>query len=413
VLNRNPSPAPPTTDLASWPYGVDEVRLQAILSKFSGATMGVFYAFRRDPDGRMTVPFMAPSLATVFGAFNGADPSRDTTELFARVHPDDRGPLMAAIAGSATTLAPFQSDFRVLHPERGEIWLAARSTPSRQTDGSTLWFGHALDITERVSLEARYAQAQRLEAMGRLAGGIAHDFNNLLTVIIGNSDMLLASTASDHPDRRFLEDILQAARRAASLTERLLTFTRRNVGKPEVLRLSDLVRTLEPVLARLLREDIRLALDLGAGATRVRVDPGQIELLLVNLVANARDAMPAGGSLTISTADAPGEVVHLRFPELPPRPFVELAVRDTGCGMTGDVKARAFEPFFTTKPWGQGTGLGLPTVFGIVKACGGAIDVETAEGTGSTFRVFLPAIDHASAPSPAGARTGAPDTPRR
>jgi signal transduction histidine kinase len=375
------------------PEDSSDERLRELLTVFGGAMKGAFYAFRRAADGSTSLPFMAPSLETFWGPF-GDDRLTDAAGvLLQRVHAEDRPDVVAAWESSAASMSRFRRDFRVLHPDKGEIWISASSTPSRQANGSIVWVGYVQDITERVHLEQRYAQAQRVEALGQLAGGIAHDFNNLLTVIIGNSDMLLASLPADHRDRLLLEDILQAGRRAASLTQRLLTFTRRHVSKPEVVQLAQVIGRLEPMLKRILREDISLRTSVDGPGPLVRIDPAQLELLLVNLVANARDAMPEGGTVTISAREADPDALRLRFPDLPPRRFVELAVSDTGAGMPPEVKARLFEPFFTTKPPGQGTGLGLATVFGIVQQAGGAIVIDSAVGAGSAVRTYLPVLD--------------------
>ncbi|HUF47600.1 MAG TPA: ATP-binding protein [Vicinamibacterales bacterium] len=385
----SPDPAGPTW----FPGDSTDERLRELLTLFGGAMKGVFYAFRRTPDGRINVPFMAPSMEAIWGSFGGHDLTTDAQPIFDRIHPDDRSKVMAAMQASATSMTRFQQTLRVDHPDKGEVWLAASSTPTRQADGAIVWFGYVQDITDRIRLEERMVQAERVAALSQLTGGIAHDFNNLLTVIIGNSEMLLASLADDHRDRLFLDDILQAGRRAASLTQRLLTFTRRHVSTPEVLHLSGAIGRLEPMLDRILREDVTLRTALDAPATLVRIDPSQLELLLVNLVVNARDATAAGGTVTIATREADADAMRLRFPDLPARRFVELSMTDTGAGMTPDVQARLFEPFFTTKAPGQGTGLGLATVFGIVQQAGGAIAVDSAPGAGSTFRIYLPVVD--------------------
>jgi len=382
-------------DSQPWPLGFDEARLRPVLERLAGAMTGVFYAFRRAPDGRTSVPFAVPSMESIWGSFAGCDLAVDAAPLFDRISTADRDRVLAAIRESAESHRPFRADFRVNHPEKGELWLAAASTASREADGGVVWLGHAQDITARVRLEQRYGHTQRLEAMGQLAGGIAHEFNNLLTVIIGNGDMVLESMGADDPDRPLMEDTLQASRRAASLTQRLLTFTRRQLSSPQDVRLTDVVRALAPQVRHLAADNARLTLDLNADAddVRVRVDPAQVALLLEELVVNARDAMPSGGTLAIRIGRASDQAVRLRCPELPPGRYVELAVQDTGVGMTDDVKSRLFEPFFTTKGEAHATGLGLPTALGIVREWGGAIEVESRAGEGSTFRIFLPAID--------------------
>jgi PAS domain S-box-containing protein len=248
------------------------------------------------------------------------------------------------------------------------------------------------DVTERRRLEAQFRQAQKMEAIGRLAGGVAHDFNNLLTVINGYSELLLAGPAAG-PQRPALEEIHKAGARAALLTRQLLAFSRQAVLEPRVLDLNAVVRESERLIRRLVGEDVavhaHLALDLG----QVRADPGQLHQVILNLVVNARDAMPTGGRLELTTANV--ELCPGRPPEPDAArggPFVLLAVSDTGCGMTPEVLARICEPFFTTKPVGQGTGLGLATVYGIVRQSDGHLAVASAPGRGTTFKVYLPRV---------------------
>jgi CheY-like chemotaxis protein len=227
-----------------------------------------------------------------------------------------------------------------------------------------------------------------MDALGRLAGGIAHDFNNLLTGIRGYGDLLLEQLPEHSAAREAADHIRRATVRAASLTSQLLAFTRRQSIETRVIALDDLVRQLGALLRRIIGDDVTLALRLESERARVRVDPGQIEQVILNLAVNARDAMPRGGQLTISTA---------RATDGAGRREVRLTVADTGSGMTEEVRARIFEPFFTTKEVGKGTGLGLAIVHGIIEQVGGAISVETAPGVGSSFYVSLPEVDEPSA----------------
>jgi two-component system, cell cycle sensor histidine kinase and response regulator CckA len=266
--------------------------------------------------------------------------------------------------------------------------------------------GYFIDITERRELESQLRHAQKMGAVGRLAGGIAHDFNNLLTGIIGYAQMLLhehdlspQATASAH-------EIFNAGKLAAVLTRQLLTFSRRQIVEPRVLDLNASVAELKRMLQRLIGEDIELDLRLSDEPLHVRADPGQIEQIIMNLAINSRDAMTRGGRLTIATSEASAD--SLLPPELAAGPHVKLTVSDNGAGMTPAVRARLFEPFFTTKPVGQGTGLGLSTVLGIVRQNKGAIAVETAPDVGTTFEVWLPRVQAAVEPIgvPAGPTAG-------
>ena len=254
--------------------------------------------------------------------------------------------------------------------------------------------GFVLDRSNVKSLEEQLRQSQRLEAVGQLAGGIAHDFNNLLTVIIGCADLLRDTgppTIVEGHDP--LEELAKAANRAAALTQQLLAFGRRQVLQPRVLDLNDALRNVHTMLRRLVRENIVIMLNLDPGIDRVRVDPGQLDQVIVNLVMNSGDAMPKGGTIAVSTGNKVLTDAHVKvYPYIHPGRFVSLEVADTGTGMDPATVARAFEPFFTTKPPGKGTGLGLSTVYGIVKQSGGYVWVQSEPGRGTTVSVCLPTV---------------------
>jgi PAS domain S-box-containing protein len=254
--------------------------------------------------------------------------------------------------------------------------------------------GLAEDVTEQRNLEAQFRQAQRLEAVGRLAGGVAHDFNNILTAITGYSELLLGELAADDPTRADIEEIRAAAQRAAALTRQLLAFSRKQVLEVKVLDLNAVVRTLDRMLQRLIGEDVRLELALSEELGAVRADPAQMEQVIMNLAVNARDAMPTGGRLTIETGDVVLDRAYARTHRgAEPGRYVMLALSDTGIGMDEETQAHLFEPFYTTKEQGKGTGLGLATVYGIVKQSGGYVWVYSELGRGTTFKVYLPRVD--------------------
>lgn len=249
--------------------------------------------------------------------------------------------------------------------------------------------GYLLDVSEWRSLEAQLRQAQKMEAIGRLAGGLAHDFNNLLTVVTGYGALMLKRLPPGDRLRQSAKEIVDAADRAAALTSRLLTFSRRQFTQPTLFRLSELIESIAPLLRSAAGDDVELQMALPRSGTVIRADKSQIEQVIMNLVVNARDAMPGGGKMTVRIESA-------RNPELPvgvaPGSYVMLGIEDTGHGMTPEVKSRLFEPFFTTKAQGKGTGLGLSIVYGIVKRAGAEILVNSEPGQGTSFRIFFPEV---------------------
>ena len=254
------------------------------------------------------------------------------------------------------------------------------------------------DISERRSLEAQLLQAQKMEAVGRLAGGVAHDFNNLLTAIIGYSELVLNRLSESDPIRKEIEEIMKTGERAASLTRQLLAFSRKQVMKPIVLDLDGLVADLEKMLRRLIGEDVDLITILEPKLGRVRADPGQIEQVIMNLAVNARDAMPQGGKIVIETANVHLDKTDARdHAGLAPGPYVMLAVSDTGAGMDPETLSHIFEPFFTTKAHGKGTGLGLSTAYGITQQSGGHVTAQSEPGAGTTFKIYLPRLEETAA----------------
>lgn len=332
----------------------------------------------------------SPILEAQFGLEPGT--FAGTFEAFVeRVHPDDREIVLDAMSHAMRSGTDFSVQFRAIWTNgtvrrlsgSGRIHLGENGEPVRGV-------GISLDVTERRNLEEQFQQAQKMEAIGRLAAGVAHDFNNLLTVILGNCELLLGDLTPDHPSQPDVSEIQKAAVRATDLTRQLLSFSRKQTIEPKRLDLNAVVTEMHAMLRRLLA-GVEIVLRTGSELDPVTADPGQIEQVVMNLAVNARDAMSGGGILTIETANV---VLDERYAKthlgVPPGPYVMLRVADTGCGMTAEVQTRLFEPFFTTKEVGKGTGLGLATVHGIVRRSGGSIRVSSEEGVGTEFAIYLP-----------------------
>jgi PAS domain S-box-containing protein len=262
-----------------------------------------------------------------------------------------------------------------------------------QTENGFFAIAFVTDITSRKQLEEQLLQSQKMEAVGRLAGGVAHDFNNMLTIISGYNRLLLNHLAPQDPQRGYAEEVLKAADRAAALTKQLLAFSRRQVMQPRVLNVNELLHETEKMLRRLLGEDIELTLMLQPSIGNVKADPGHIEQAIFNLAVNGRDAMPRGGRITIETASVDLDEAYVRTHlGVKPGRYIMIAVSDTGHGMSTETRRHIFEPFYTTKERGKGTGLGLATVYGIVKQSGGDIWVYSEPNKGTTFKLYFPEV---------------------
>jgi PAS domain S-box-containing protein len=335
-------------------------------------------------------------------------PTRD--RLLEVIHPDDRGEIDACLRRDPADMSEHEVYFRPLRPDGRHKWVLSRSRIV--ADGDTLLVGVCFDVTEQKDLEAQLRQAQKMDAIGRLAGGIAHDFNNLLTAILGFGNVLLESVDDGDPRRTHIEQILKAGQRAADLTAQLLAFSRQQLVQPVILDLNQVVDDSVGLLRRLIGENIHLETILAPGNATVRADLVQLQQILMNLAINARDAMPDGGRLTIevSNVELDEHIVALHYAVVPGR-YVCLVVSDTGVGMTDEVRARLFEPFFTTKKRGEGTGLGLATVYGAVKQAGGYIWVYGEPGKGSAFKVYLPRVEGESNSPVAAVATESPAAP--
>jgi two-component system cell cycle sensor histidine kinase/response regulator CckA len=307
------------------------------------------------------------------------------------IHPEDRERVLHA-ALNAQSSGEYDETYRVVRPDGSIRWISDRAFPILNEAGEVFRIvGTAEDVTAQRSLEEQLLQAQKMEAIGLLAGGVAHDFNNLLTVINGFSEILLEEAALSEENAMMLKEIQKAGERATNLTRQLLMFSRKQVAHMHPVSLNAIVTDLVKLLRRLIGEDVSLNLNLGAQLPRMTADVGMVEQVIMNLSVNARDAMPEGGELSISTtAVTISETEALKFSGARAGEFISLSVRDTGSGIPPEIMTRIFEPFFTTKEVGKGTGLGLATVFGIVKQHGGWVTVESQPGQGATFRAFFP-----------------------
>jgi PAS domain S-box-containing protein len=315
-----------------------------------------------------------------------------------RVHPEDRERVNHSLASTLRDGDSWSDRYRFRRGGGAYATVIDRGYMLRDDGGAVVRaIGAIVDVTEHERLEEQLRQAQKMEAIGRLAGGVAHDFNNMLAVINGYSEMLLERLDDGDPVRASLVEINKAGKRAARLTRQLLAFSRKDVFSPRVLDLNETVADIEKMLRRMIGEDVRIRTRLDPGLGRVQADPGQIEQVLMNLAVNARDAMPQGGELSIETSNVEVAEGAGRQPNVLPGSYVKLLVADTGCGMEWETLARIFEPFFTTKKENEGTGLGLATVYAIIQQSGGSITVQSELEQGTTFAVYLPRVDEAGA----------------
>jgi two-component system, cell cycle sensor histidine kinase and response regulator CckA len=334
----------------------------------------------------------------------------ESTSSFEQVHPDDRQIVVDATADARRTGVGRRIEYRMRHKDGSWVYLESTASPVMNTKGEVenLVIVNR-DISERRRLEEQLRQSQKMDAIGRLSGGVAHDFNNLLGVIIGYAEILQERIPETDSMRAPVDQIIKAGSRASSLTKQLLAFSRQQVMEPKILLLNAVVSDTEKMLRRLIGEDIELLTSLEPSLGKIRADQGQIEQVIMNLVVNARDAMPEGGRLVIETSNFEIDDKFARryaYPVLPGS-YVLLTVRDNGIGMDTATQQRIFEPFFTTKEKGKGTGLGLSLVYGVVKQSGGYIDVVSTRGKGTTFNIYLPRVGQ----NVAETRTIGPDRP--
>jgi PAS domain S-box-containing protein len=362
-------------------------------------------------DGSGTLGWSAET-HRMFGVSQAEFPGTSAA-FFGFVHPDDLAAVRRAGEEAINAGTPYDIDHRIVRADGEVRWVHERADIVRDASGAALrMIGTVQDITDRRRLEEQLRQAQRLEAIGRLAGGVAHDLNNALTTIAGYTELALGTLDERHPARPDVQEIRRAAERAESVTRQLLAFSRKQLLAPRVFSLNESVANLGRLLERLIGNDIQLHTALGDDLPSIYGDPGQIEQAILNLAVNARDAMPDGGRLTFDVAAVDvDEALARTHQPMPAGRYVVLSVADTGHGMTPDVQAHIFEPFFTTKDIGKGTGLGLAMVYGTVQQSGGFIFVDSDPARGSTFRLYFPPAAPTRDAQPHGTAAGtSPET---
>jgi PAS domain S-box-containing protein len=360
---------------------------------FRGMVEGTYGVYRAAPDGTILMANTAMALMLGYGSEKELLTLNLAADIF---QPGEYSLHLFDPPGTRKPISRREAHWRRKDGKVLTVELSGRSVSDEA--GSFLYFEVIVeDVSHQRGVEQRLRHVQKMEAIGRLAGGIAHDFNNVLGVITGYSEMLLDRLRSDPALLALVNHVLNATDRGASLTRQLLAFSRQQVLEPRVVNIQEHMKGIEGLLRRVLGEDIRLSVNAGGRSVHLRADPAQLEQVIMNLVINARDAMPSGGSLTIEISRAQLDADYCKHaPDMHPGKYACMAVTDTGCGMDQEVLLRVFEPFFTTKESGKGTGLGLATVYGIVKQSGGNITVYSEVGHGTTFKVYLPLSEEAA-----------------
>lgn len=386
-----------------------ETKYRALIEQLPAIT----YILEGGKDQEKKTTYISPQVEALLG-FSPAEWLADSKFWINQISPEDKDHIEKKIKLNEAHSEPLNLEYRILGRDGRVLWVRElQITIPASADQPDYTLGVMFDITQHKILEAQFQHAQRMEAVAQMAGGVAHNFNNVLTALIGNTELALMQLSADHPAYSNLEIVRKSAERAAKLTQKLLTFTRHQTVRPMILNLNNLIYNTETVLHQIVGNSIKLIIVSSSNLAPVRVDAAQIEQVLLNLVINARDAMPDGGKLTLETANINLDASYIRQTQadLFPGKYVMLAVSDTGIGMTQEVKAQIFEPFFTTKDATKGTGLGLSACFGIVKQNGGHITVDSEPNQGTTVKVYLPCFQDPSSPVNAVVETEAAGQP--
>ncbi|MGP8200345.1 MAG: response regulator [Limisphaerales bacterium] len=370
-----------------------EDELRESEEKFRQLAENINEVFWMTPPDNHEMLYISPAFEKIWG--RTCDSLYESPQSwFDAIHTDDRRRVLDA-SRTKQERGDYDETYRIVRPDGTLRWIRDRAFPVRDGEGKIYRIvGTAEDITERLKMEAKFIEAQKMEVVGQLAGGVAHDFNNIIAIIMGYSDLTMEKLPPNDPMRGNLETIHHTAERAAALTRQLLVFSRNQTVQPVVLDLNDELKEITKMLQRLIGEHIIMTIVPGKRLARIKADAGYLGQLLMNLVVNARDAMPNGGKLIIETSNATLDAHYARTHKgVAAGEYVLLSVSDTGTGMTDEVKARMFDAFFTTKPKGKGTGLGLATCQTIVQESGGHIAVDSEVGKGTTFRVYFPQVE--------------------
>jgi len=363
------------------------------LTRIAATAPGVLYSFRMEQDGTARFPYISPKIADIY-AIKSEELMNDIRLSVERIHPEDRERVRASIWQSREQLTPWQQEYRVVHPQRGEIWIESMATPRLEQDGAVVWHGYLSDVTARKRAERQQLHSQKMEALGTLAGGIAHDFNNILLAIAGNTQLAMEDLPTSSPALTSLAEVRRAASRATDLVRQILSFSHQREAKREVVELQPIVEEALRLLRSTLPAMIRIVSRFAPGVPPVAVDATQIHQVIMNLATNAAHAIGDAAGVLEVVVDAatigPDEIITA--PDLRAGSYARMTVGDNGCGMDRATLERIFDPFFRTKPPGQGTGLGLSVVHGIVRAHDGAISVYSQPGKRHNVSHLLPGV---------------------